>query len=225
MQERSRHRYSLGQLNKRLIIPTRDDEAARQVAEVFKNEGRRGGIIFSSGVEHAQQFAGRLRAYGLRAEAISSYQDARERDKLMARFRKGEIDVMTSVDLFNEGVDVPDVDLVVFMRVTHSRRIFIQQIGRGLRTSPRKDKVIVLEFVSDLRRLAEVVELEKAIKGSDIEQLPMGSNLVRFREASAGSFMVEWLKDQADLMLREGDANLEVPMFDFPRSPQPGSVQ
>ena len=225
VQERSRHRYSLGQLNKRLIIPTRDDEAARQVAEVFKNEGRRGGIIFSSGVEHAQQFAGRLRAYGLRAEAISSYQDARERDKLMARFRKGEIDVMTSVDLFNEGVDVPDVDLVVFMRVTHSRRIFIQQIGRGLRTSPRKDKVIVLDFVSDLRRLAEVVELEKAIKGSDIEQLPMGSNLVRFREASAGSFMVEWLKDQADLMLREGDANLEVPMFDFPRSPQPGSVQ
>lgn len=225
VQERSRNRYSLGQLNKRLIIPTRDDEAARQVAEVFRNEGRRGGIIFSSSIEHAQQFAGRLRAYGLRAEAISSYQDARERDKLMARFRKGEIDIMTSVDLFNEGVDVPDVDLVAFMRVTHSRRIFIQQIGRGLRTSPRKDKVVVLDFVSDLRRLAEVVELEKAAKGGDIERLPMGSNIVRFRDASAGSFMMEWLTDQADLMLREGDANLEIPMFDFPDIPQPGSVQ
>ncbi|MDO8605941.1 MAG: recombinase family protein [Phaeospirillum sp.] len=120
---------------------------------------------------------------------------------------------------------VPDVDLVAFMRVTHSRRIFIQQIGRGLRTSPKKDKVIVLDFVSDLRRLAEVVELEKAAKGGDLEQLPMGSNIVRFREASAGSFMVEWLKDQADLMLREGESNLEIPMFDFPDVPQPGSVQ
>ena len=224
VQQRSQHRYSIGQLNKRLIIPTRDDEAIKQVVDAFRNEGRRAGIVFSSGVDHALHFAGRLRTYGLRAEAISSYQDPRERDKLMARFRKGEIDIMTSVDLFNEGVDVPDVDLVVFMRVTHSRRIFIQQIGRGLRTSPNKDKVVVLDFVTDLRRLAEVVELEKAAKGSEVERLPMGPHVVRFRDASAGNFMTEWMKDQADLMLREGDSNLELPMFDFPATPQPGGV-
>lgn len=225
VQERSRHRYSLNQLNKRLIIPTRDDEAAREIAEVFRNEGRRGGIVFSSGIDHARHFAGRLRAFGLRAEAISSYEDARDRDRLMSRFRKGEIDIMTSVDLFNEGVDVPDVDLVAFMRVTHSRRIFIQQLGRGLRTSPNKDKVIVLDFVSDLRRLAEVVELERAARAGEIEKLPMGENIVRFRDASAGSFMLEWIKDQADLMLREGDAGLEVPRFDFPDLSHPGTAR
>ena len=64
---------------------------------------------------------------------------------------------MATVDLFNEGVDVPDVDLIVFMRSTHSRRIFVQQLGRGLRVSPGKEKVIVLDFVTDLRRIAEVV--------------------------------------------------------------------
>lgn len=224
VQTRSRNHYSLSHLNKRLIIPTRDDEAVRQVVDVFRNEGRRGGIVFSSGVEHALHFAGLLRSYGLRAEAISSYQDARERDKLMARFRKGEIDIMTSVDLFNEGVDVPDVDLIVFMRVTHSRRIFVQQVGRGLRTSQKKDKVIVLDFVTDLRRLAEVVELERAARGGEVERLPMGPHVVRFRDATAGGFMMEWLKDQADLMLREGDPNLELPMFDFPDTPQPGGV-
>ena len=58
------------------------------------------------------------------------------------------LDVVTSVDLFNEGVDVPDVDLIAFMRVTHSRRIFVQQLGRGLRVSPAKDRVLVLDFVS-----------------------------------------------------------------------------
>ena len=139
-------------------------------------------------------------------------------------FRRGDIDILASVDLFNEGVDVPDVDLIVFMRATHSRRIFVQQLGRGLRLSPSKDKVIVMDFVTDLRRMAEVVELEKAAAGPT-ERLPLGHNLISFRDASAGSFMLEWMKDQADLILREGDAQLEIPRFDFPTSPQPGSVQ
>lgn len=73
----------------------------------------------------------------------------------MAAFRKGSLEIVTTRDLFNEGVDVPDVDMIVFMRVTHSRRIFVQQLGRGLRISPRKKKVVVLDFVSDLRRLAD----------------------------------------------------------------------
>lgn len=219
----SAHRYSLGQLNKKLIMPTRDEEAARQIAEVFKVEKRRGGIVFSPTVDHAESFAGSLRSFGLRAESISSRQDPRERDRLMASFRRGDLEILTSVDLFNEGVDVPDVDLIIFMRATHSRRIFVQQLGRGLRMSPGKDKVVVLDFVTDLQRMAEVVELEKAASGP-LERLPLGHHLISFRDASAGSFMFEWMKDQADLMLREGDAQLEMPRFDFPQTPQPGGV-
>lgn len=223
VQDRSAHNYSLTQLNKRLIMPTRDEEAARQITEVFKREKRRGGIVFSPTVDHADSFAGSLRGFGLRAESISSRQDARERDKLMAMFRRGDIDLLASVDLFNEGVDVPDVDLIVFMRATHSRRIFVQQLGRGLRMSPGKDKVVVLDFVTDLRRVAELVELQKAASGP-LERLPLGPHLINFRDASAGSFMFEWMKDQADLMLREGDAQLEIPKFEFPETPQPGGV-
>jgi superfamily II DNA or RNA helicase len=223
VQEASAHGYSINQLNKRLIMPTRDDEAAREIAGIFRKEGRRGGIVFSPTVEHAESFAGSLRAYQLRAEAISSQQDVRERDKLMASFRRGDIDILTSVDLFNEGVDVPDVDLIAFMRATHSRRIFVQQLGRGLRMSPGKEKVVVLDFVTDLRRIAEVIELEKASVGP-LERLPLGHHLISFRDESAGSFMLEWMKDQADLMLREGNAQLEMPRFDFPLPPQPGSV-
>lgn len=224
VQEISSHNYSLNQLNKRLLIPTRDEEAARHIVEVFRGEHRRGGIVFSPTVDHAESFAGTLRGYGLRAEAISSRQEARERDRLMAMFRRGDVDVLASVDLFNEGVDVPDVDLVVFMRATHSRRIFVQQLGRGLRLSHGKDKVIVMDFVTDLRRVAEVVELEKAAAGP-IERLPLGHNLINFRDASAGDFMLEWMKDQANLMLREGDAQLEIPRFEFPATPHPGGVQ
>jgi len=224
VQTLSAHNYSLAQLNRKLIIPTRDDEAAREIADVFRSERRRGAIVFSPTVDHAESFAGTLRSFGLKAEAMSSRQEPRERDRLMATFRKGDLDILTSVDLFNEGVDVPDVDLIAFMRATHSRRIFVQQLGRGLRMSPGKDKVIVLDFVTDLRRVAEVIELEKAAAGP-AERLPLGHHVVSFRDESAGSFMLEWLKDQADLMLREGDAQLELPHFNYPTPPSPGGIE
>lgn len=225
VQEISRHRYSVSQLNKRLIIPTRDEQAARQIKQAFENERRRAGIVFCPTVVHANEMAAMLRRYDLRADAVSNEIPPRERDALMSRFRKGDLDVLTSVDLFNEGVDVPDVDLVVFMRATHSRRIFVQQLGRGLRVSAGKDKVIVLDFVTDVRRIAEVIELDCAIRGGEIEHLGLGERLVSFNDASAGSFMREWMLDQASLFLREGDSKLDMPDFDFPTPPPPGGVQ
>ncbi|HYS74022.1 MAG TPA: DEAD/DEAH box helicase family protein [Thermoplasmata archaeon] len=225
VQEASRHKYSLRQLNRKLLIPTRDDEAAKIVSEVFHVEGRRGGIAFSPTILHAQQFAGTLRAHALRAEAVTSDMLPRERDLMMSRFRAGRMDIVVTVDLFNEGVDVPDVDIVVFMRATHSRRIFVQQLGRGLRISPGKDKVVVLDFVSDLRRVAEVIELDRAVRGRAVEHLGLGPRLVEFRDASAGGFLREWMLDQASLILREGDPDLDVPRFEFPEPPQPGDVE
>ena len=198
VRDRSAHKYSLQQLNRKLLIPTRDEEAAKIIREAFTAENRRAAVIFCSTVVHAQSFAGILRLFGFRDEAITGDMDPRSRDKTMAAFRRGALDVVTTRDLFNEGVDVPDVDMIAFMRVTHSRRIFVQQLGRGLRISPNKDKVVVLDFVSDLRRIAEVIELERAVKG-DVETLRMGSRLVQFRDVGASTFMLDWMKDQADL--------------------------
>ncbi len=225
VQDASKNRYSLGQLNRRLILPTRDEQAVRIIKGVFDSEGRRGGIVFSPTIEHANSFAAMLRHYGVKAESMSSETPARERDVLMSRFRAGHLNIVVTVDLFNEGVDVPDVDLIVFMRTTHSRRIFVQQLGRGLRVSPGKDKVIVLDFVTDLSRIAEVVELDRSIKGESVERLGLGSRLVSFSDQSAGSFLREWMLDQASLFLREDDPKLELPEFEFPKPMPPGGVQ
>jgi superfamily II DNA or RNA helicase len=225
VQGMSKHRYSIGELNKRLIIPTRDEEAARLVKQVFVEEGRRSGIVFSPTIIHAQSFAATLRRYGFRAEAISSETEPRERDVLMSRFRAGQLDFVTTVDLFNEGVDVPDVDMLVFLRATHSRRIFVQQLGRGLRISPGKSKVVVLDFVTDLRRIAEVLDLDRAVRGADVERLGLGSRIIQFHDASAGSFLKEWMLDQASLFLRDGDPQLQLPEINYPRPPAPGGVQ
>lgn len=224
VRDRSVHHYSINHLNRKLLIPTRDEEAAKIIRETFTNEHRRAAVVFCSTVMHARSFAGMLRLFGFKAEAITGDMDARTRDKTMAAFRRGNLDIVTTRDLFNEGVDVPDVDMIAFMRVTHSRRIFVQQLGRGLRISRDKDKVVVLDFVSDLRRIAEVIELERAVKG-DVETLRLGGRLVQFRDAGASSFMLDWMMDQADLFTREGDPTLELPQFEFPETGPRGNVQ
>lgn len=225
VQKTSSHNYSLSHLNRNLILPIRDDEAARLAVEVFVQERRRAAIVYCPSKNHAKLFAATLRQYGVRAEAIIHEIPMRERAKLMSRFRGGQLEFVTVVDLFNEGVDVPDVDMVVFMRVTHSRRIFVQQLGRGLRISQGKDRVVVLDFVTDLRRVAEVIELDKAVKRGGVERLSLGRSLISFTDSSAGSFLREWMLDQASLVLRDGDPDLEVPKYDFPDSPSPGAVE
>lgn len=224
VRDRSVHNYSIRQLNQKLLLPTRDEEAAKIIREAFTAEHRRAAVVFCSTVMHARSFAGMLRLFGFRAEAITGDMDPRTRDKTMAAFRRGNLDIVTTRDLFNEGVDVPDVDMIAFMRVTHSRRIFVQQLGRGLRISRDKDKVVVLDFVSDLRRIAEVIELERAVKG-DVESLRLGGRLVQFRDVGASNFMLDWMKDQADLFNREGDPALELPRFEFPEIGPGGNVQ
>ena len=225
VREASNYNYSLSQLNRKLIIPKRDAEAARIITEIFKKENRRGGIVFSPRIEHAYSFAGHLRHMGFRAECISSDLPPREQEILMARFRAGNYDFVTTVDLFNEGVDVPDIDMVVFLRATHSRRIFVQQLGRGLRASQGKDKVIVLDFVSDLRRIAEVIRIDNAIRSNQIERLGLGKELIQFSNQGAGNFLRDWMLDQADFILREDDPTLKIPDLDFPEPVSPGTIQ
>ncbi|MBN1459473.1 MAG: DEAD/DEAH box helicase family protein [Armatimonadetes bacterium] len=225
LQDESSHHYSLGQLNTRLIVPKRDEEAARLICECFRGEHRRAALVFSPSIEHAEYFAKVLGSFGLKAQSVSSEMLDRDRDRIMSKFRRGDLDVLTSVDVFNEGVDVPDVDMIAFMRVTHSRRIFVQQLGRGLRTAPGKDQLIVLDFVTDLRRIAEVVDLDRAVRTGDIEKVGLGAHLVEFANEAAGDFMREWMLDQASLAEREADATLELPQFDFPEPLSPGGIQ
>jgi superfamily II DNA or RNA helicase len=230
VQEQSTMHYSLRQLNTRLILPTRDNEAAKIIQRVRVENAARAIIVFTRSVEHALDMAGTLRLYGMKAEALASSLPPREQDMLMTRFRNGEIDCLCTVDIFNEGVDVPDVDLIVFMRVTHSRRIFVQQLGRGLRLAPGKTRVTILDFVTDLRRMAEVLELDKAMRQNDVERLGLGANVIEFADKSAGSFLREWVLDQTSLLTREGDAGLQIPQFSeaeiqFPMDHQSGTVQ
>jgi superfamily II DNA or RNA helicase/HKD family nuclease len=106
---------------------------------------------FCVSVEHARFLARHFAAAGIRAVAVWGATPADERREALDRLRRGEIQVVFSVDLFNEGVDVPAVDTVLLLRPSESATLFMQQLGRGLRRTAGKTVCTVLDFVGEHR--------------------------------------------------------------------------
>src|SRR5262249_49350106 len=89
---------------------------------------------------------------GIASAAVSSSTKDTERRARLNELRDGQLRCIFSVDLFNEGVDLPDVDTVLFLRPTESATVFLQQLGRGLRRSDKKECLTVLDFIGDAHR-------------------------------------------------------------------------
>lgn len=160
------------QINRTLFINQWDDSVVYKLREAWREQTNPRAIVFCGTIEHAIIMRDKINSLGFcnaaaiysgalggNYESISQY----KRNRILSDFSEGVINVVCAVDIFNEGIDVPDVNILVFQRVTHSRRIFIQQLGRGLRISEGKDKVIVLDFVSDIRRFAAGLSLKDSL--------------------------------------------------------------
>lgn len=218
------------QINRTLFITEWDNAVVRELKQAWSEQERPRAIVFCATVDHAITMRDQINALGFcNAAAIYSQTQGGhsmhgwERNRLLCDFHDGTINVMCAVDVFNEGVDVPDVNLIVFQRVTHSRRIFIQQLGRGLRLAKGKEKVIVLDFVSDIRRFAAGLSLKDSLQ-EDVA-IPGRSmriqlqHTVTFRRAGADdpgseTFMRQWLEDVATIEDAREDASvLKFPPF------------
>ncbi len=114
-------------------------------------EGPRRGLWFCASIRHAEFMAEFLRERGIRAVAVHSEPGGAPRSASLRALAAGEIEAITTVDVFNEGVDVPDVNVVVLLRPTGSRVVFLQQIGRGLRLpeSSHKPRLVILDFIGN----------------------------------------------------------------------------
>ncbi len=104
-------------------------------------------IGFCVSVGHAEFMAERFTSAGIAAVAVTGQTPAGERAAALRDLRNGELQALFSVDLFNEGVDVPEVDTVLLLRPTDSATVFLQQIGRGLRLADGKACLTVLDFI------------------------------------------------------------------------------
>jgi superfamily II DNA or RNA helicase len=212
MQILSKQKLSIRDLNKRLFLPQRDEAVISEIQKVIKTVPNPRIAIFSPSIEHSNRFAGMMSAAGIPCAALSRVDKAERRRRLLA-FAAGSYTAITAVDIMNEGIDIPDVNILVFLRATHSRRIFVQQLGRGLRLSEGKEKVIVLDFVSDIRRMADMIEMnnEGKAKGTENEVLYLQQGFVSFSDAQMERFVNVWLNDVADLGDSGEDTKLTFP--------------
>lgn len=210
----ARTALSIRDLNKRLFLPQRDDAVIAKLLELTASMERPRIAIFSPSKNHAETFAGKLVSSGISA-ANMSVDDKVKRRQVLLNFSSGKIKAVTAVDVLNEGIDVPDVNILVFLRATHSRRIFVQQLGRGLRISPGKEKVIVLDFVTDIRRLVAVKELDKEAKADpkpgEVETVFLRDGVVTFSNEKAQKFVDAWLDDVASLQDQDDAERLAFP--------------
>lgn len=211
----SEHRYTLGDLNARLFLPQRDEAIRDQVISVWRGATDPRAVVFCRTIEHAERMAkllGQVPQWK-NAEAIHAHLERRERQLRLMRFRNGETSIITAVDILNEGVDIPDVNIICFARVTHSRRIFVQQLGRGLRPRTGKTHVEVLDFVSDLRRIAAVMNIRSQVAADEVETLRLAERGTSFdfSDQRVESLMREWIRDAASLETELDEARLQFP--------------
>jgi ribonuclease E len=138
-----------GDFEERALAAALDHEALNQAAASLYRErfGSTPGIVYSAGVEHAYNLAQEFRAAGLKAEAVSGRTPPARLAETLAAYERGEINVLINAQLLAEGWNSPRATVCMHLAPTASRRVYQQRIGRIMRTHPRKEAGVVVDFV------------------------------------------------------------------------------
>ncbi|MEV7300013.1 DEAD/DEAH box helicase [Streptomyces clavifer] len=179
---------------------TGNEARARLVVQAVRDKiadpGSMRALGFCVSVTHAHFMAEFFRRAGLSALALSGETPRQERKAALEGLRGGTLQVIFSVDLFNEGLDIPDVDTLFLLRPTSSATVFLQQLGRGLRRTEEKAVLTVLDFIGQHRKEFRFEEQFRALTNqtrnrllTSIEQgfpqLPSGCQIILETKAKA----------------------------------------
>ncbi|OIJ88068.1 DUF3427 domain-containing protein [Streptomyces colonosanans] len=161
----------------------------KQVQDKISNPAAMRALGFCVTKKHAHFMADRFREAGFQAASLDSDSNPAERERTLNDLKAGRIQVIFSVDLFNEGLDIPDVDTLLLLRPTNSATVFLQQLGRGLRRTPNKPVLTVLDFIGQHRAEFRFEEQFRALTNlsrnrlvdsieRDFPQLPSGCQIL-----------------------------------------------
>lgn len=145
------YRYSVTDLERNLIIKERNEKIYQ---EYIEKGGSNKAIGFCVSIKHAESMAKLFNSYGIPSIAATS--ESPDRDQIIKDFRDNKYFVIFTVDLFNEGMDIPNARTLMFLRPTESKTVFLQQLGRGLRKFFSKDRVVVLDFIGNYKRAGQI---------------------------------------------------------------------
>ncbi|MGW1431013.1 DUF3427 domain-containing protein [Streptomyces sp. NPDC002431] len=182
---------------------------ARLVVQAVRDKvtdpGSMRALGFCVSIAHSNFMADFFRQAGLNAIALSGETPRDERKNALEKLRSGEIQVIFSVDLFNEGLDIPDVDTLLLLRPTSSATVFLQQLGRGLRRTEGKAVLTVLDFIGQHRKEFRFEEQLRALTNltrnrlltnveQDFPQLPSGCQIIL--ESKAKDLIIQNIRSQ-----------------------------
>ena len=147
---------------------------AANALEQYRQHGGERTVAFCCSKTHADFMASYFRENGLRAVSVHSGPDSAPRAASLEKLGKGELDIICSVDMFNEGLDVPQIDTVMMLRPTESRVLWLQQFGRGLRKADGKETLNVIDYIGNhrtflLKPQTLLLEMLGGSKLSDVE--------------------------------------------------------
>ena len=190
----SGQKYNIERLADKLCAKTRARLIVDALHKYLADEYTCRALCFCVNKRHADFMAEQLRLYGFNAQSLTSDTPSEERKQLAKELREGTLHYLCVVDIFNEGVDIPEVDTVLFLRPTESLTIFLQQLGRGLRLSAGKTELTVLDFVAQANRkydfasrfraltLQPEKNIQKQLK-EGFTLLPLGCSIVMEKKA------------------------------------------
>ncbi|WP_345204881.1 DUF3427 domain-containing protein [Fodinibacter luteus] len=198
--------YDTGELSN---LFTGNDARARIVLKAVRDKvadlAAMKALAFCVSRDHARYMTRVFNEAGIRAATVLGDTASGDRDNVVRDLRDGAIQVVFTVDVFNEGVDVPAINTVLFLRPTESSTVFLQQLGRGLRRAKDKAVLTALDFVGHHRKEFRFDQRFRAMTGStraglerDIEQgfpfLPAGTQIVLDRQSQ--QLVLDNIRDQ-----------------------------
>lgn len=163
--------YDIRDLEKALIIPERDSAIMQKWGEHAEDKPT---LAFCCSHRHAQRMAQSFRDHGISAEVYLSTTSKAERSGLIDSLHMGDLKILFTVDVINEGADFPFVECLLFLRPTESQRIFYQQLGRGLRKYVGKSHCIVIDFIGNFKNAYKLVEYQGLLPFADETILSFG---------------------------------------------------
>ena len=192
-------KYIDSELSVRLCTKQRTALIVKTLNYYLADEQKVKALCFCTDKDHAKFTAESLSTAGLKADYLVSgdtEQAKNKRKEVVNKLRRGEINYLCVVDIFNEGVDIPEIDTVLFLRPTESLTIFLQQLGRGLRLCPEKEVLTVFDFVAHVNKKFDFESrfralLKKGDGGIDIKKqitegfvlLPPGCSIMMEQKA------------------------------------------
>lgn len=136
----------------RLTSNERVRHIVEKIEEYTVDKSHRKGLVFCNRNDEARDLSDSFNKLGYRTVAVSGGDGDAVRDGAIARLESGELEYIFTVDIFNEGIDIPSVNQIIMLRRTESAIVFVQQLGRGLRKSEGKDYTLVLDFIGNYQK-------------------------------------------------------------------------